>query len=77
MTETLQLIPCGAAGRPQGLTGALPDILRQHCEASAALYARIGYRPPWVSYVACAGPVPVGGGAFVGAPPRRDRLLHA
>lgn len=46
----------------------MPEPLVQACEQSAALYRRIGYQSPWVSYVATDANRGVGGGAFVGAP---------
>lgn len=73
MDEAFRLIPCDADGRPVEPVGELPAALRQACAASAALYARVGHRPPWVSYVAFAGSTPVGGGAFVG-PPQDGRV---
>ena len=39
-----------------------------NCEATAALYGRIGYVEPWVGYVAVDDGRCVGGGAFVGPP---------
>jgi ribosomal-protein-alanine N-acetyltransferase len=63
-----QLIQCDAGGQPLSPIGDLPPVLAENCAASAALYARIGFVPPWVSYIAVAQGVPVGGGAFVGAP---------
>jgi RimJ/RimL family protein N-acetyltransferase len=62
------LVQCDAAGEPLRPVGPLPAALRDNCAASAALYAAIGYEPPWVSYVALCDGEPVGGGAFVGAP---------
>jgi len=62
-----RLVRCDAEGRPQEPL-ALSAPLVAHCAASAALYARLGYAAPWVSYVAVDGALAVGGGAFVGAP---------
>src|SRR6185312_14127614 len=44
------------------------------CQQSVELYRRIGYQPPWVSYIATDGNTGVGGGAFVGAP--RDGVVE-
>lgn len=46
----------------------MPEPLEEACAASAALFDRIGFVPPWVSYVYVSGNVCVGGCAFVGAP---------
>jgi RimJ/RimL family protein N-acetyltransferase len=62
------LVRCDEAGKPVAPTAALPDALAENCAATAALFANIGYNPPWVGYIAIADATPVGGGAFVGAP---------
>jgi [ribosomal protein S5]-alanine N-acetyltransferase len=66
--RTFALLPCDAEGRPVGRLEPLSDALAQACRQSAELYQRIGYAPPWVSYVAVVDGRGVGGGAFVGAP---------
>lgn len=65
---SFRLVRCDAAGAPVEPLGELPPELVRGCEASAALFRRIGFVEPWVSYVAVDDGVPVGGGAFVGAP---------
>jgi len=62
-----RLVQCDAAGAPVEPL-VMPDALTQACAASAALYARIGFASPWVSYIAVADDACVGGCAFVGAP---------
>ena len=62
------LIQCDPDGRPMGKLDTMPEALAQACKQSASLYLRIGYEPPWVSYVAADGNRGVGGGAFVGRP---------
>lgn len=57
-----------------GAVEPLPEELTAACAQSAELYGRIGYEPPWVSYVAVDSGRAVGGGAFVGAP--RDGLVE-
>lgn len=70
---SFRLVRCDPAGEPVEPLGALPSELAQANAASAALFQRIGYVAPWVSYVAVADGAPVGGGAFVG-PPRDARV---
>jgi RimJ/RimL family protein N-acetyltransferase len=52
----------------------MPAALVENCLATASLYRRIGFAPPWVGYVAIDGKEGVGGGAFVGAP--RDNCVE-
>lgn len=40
----------------------------QACAATAAMYDRLGFDPPWIGYIAVMAGTAVGGGAFVGAP---------
>lgn len=63
-----ELLQCDREGAPVGALAAMPDELASACRQSADLYRRIGYEPPWVSYVASVDGRGVGGGAFVGAP---------
>lgn len=63
-----ELVPCDEAGMPVRSVGVMSLALRELCSASAGLYAKIGFEPPWVSYVAVSGGKPVGGGAFVDKP---------
>jgi len=46
----------------------MPEALAANCRATADLYRRIGFVPPWIGYVAVVNGRGVGGGAFVGAP---------
>jgi RimJ/RimL family protein N-acetyltransferase len=40
----------------------------QACAATAAMYDRLGFDPPWIGYIAISSGTAVGGGSFVGAP---------
>jgi RimJ/RimL family protein N-acetyltransferase len=72
MVENMfRLVMCDDAGQPMEALGALSDPLKDSCQQTAQLFRRIGYRPPWVGYVAFAGSTGVGGGAFIGAPRER------
>src|SRR5690606_34016973 len=46
----------------------MPRALVANCRATADLYRRVGFVPPWIGYVAVIGGRAVGGGAFVGPP---------
>jgi ribosomal-protein-alanine N-acetyltransferase len=51
-----------------GNLDAMSSDLIAACAQNADLYKRVGYRYPWVSYIASVRGCGVGGGAFVGAP---------
>ncbi len=68
------LIQCDRDGLPVQAIESIPEELVAACDRSAELYLRIGFQPPWVSYVASDSGAGVGGGAFVGAP--RDGLVE-
>jgi [ribosomal protein S5]-alanine N-acetyltransferase len=67
------LVRCGADGRPLTPISEVPQAIIATYAANADLYRRVGFNPPWVSYVATDGPRAVGGGAFVGKP-RENRV---
>jgi RimJ/RimL family protein N-acetyltransferase len=68
---TLSLIRCGLDGVPLRPIPTVPAAITATYVANAALYGRLGFVEPWVSYVAVDSGSAVGGGAFVG-PPRED-----
>lgn len=65
---TFTLIPCDAHGLPVQAVAVWPDALAANCRATADLYRRVGFVPPWIGYVAVVEGRGVGGGAFVGPP---------
>lgn len=65
---TVSLVQCDEHGEPTEPLGPLPPVLKENCAATAALFASIGFTPPWVGYVTVDEGAPVGGCAFVGAP---------
>lgn len=65
---SVRLIQCDERGEPVEPLVALPPVLKENCAGTAALFASIGYAPPWVGYVTVDGERPVGGCAFIGAP---------
>lgn len=73
LKKAFRLIACDRDGRPQEELGDLPQMIRDNCERTAALYRKTGFVPPWIGYLAvCDGSI-VGGGAFVG-PPRQNSV---
>jgi len=62
------LIPCDQNGTPTKTTLDMPEALVANCQATAELYRRVGFSPPWIGYVAAVENRGVGGGAFVGPP---------
>jgi ribosomal-protein-alanine N-acetyltransferase len=62
------LVRCGANGSPLTPISDVPDAIVATYAANADLYRRVGFVPPWVSYVAVEDGRAVGGGAFVGSP---------
>jgi [ribosomal protein S5]-alanine N-acetyltransferase len=67
------LVRCGADGIPLSPIFDVSEAIVTTYAANADLYRRVGYVPPWVSYVAVDDGRAVGGGAFVG-PPRDNRV---
>ena len=65
---TFHLVQCDVNGRPMEPVGPLPEFVAENCVGGAALYASVGFVPPWVGYIAVDDGKAVGGGAFVGAP---------
>ena len=67
------LVRCGADGSPLTPISDVPETIVATYAANADLYRRVGFVPPWVSYIAVDDGRAVGGGAFVG-PPRENRV---
>jgi [ribosomal protein S5]-alanine N-acetyltransferase len=67
------LVRCAANGRPLTPIADVPEAIAATYAANADLYRRVGFVPPWVSYIAVDDGRAVGGGAFVG-PPRDNRV---
>ena len=62
------LVPCDQNGNPAQAIPDMPEVLVANCQATAELYRRVGFAPPWIGYVAVVNNRGVGGGAFVGPP---------
>jgi [ribosomal protein S5]-alanine N-acetyltransferase len=67
------LVRCGADGNPSVPVSSVAESIAATYAANAALYRRLGFIEPWVSYIAVDYDCAVGGGAFVG-PPRDGRV---
>lgn len=65
---TFSLVPCDQNGDPIQAILDMPETLVANCQATADLYRRVGFAPPWIGYVAVDNNRGVGGGAFVGPP---------
>ncbi len=64
----ITLIPCDENGQPLRYIADIPEPIASACAQSSKLYQRIGYKDPWVSYIAVDSGRCAGGGAFVGRP---------
>ena len=73
LAEAFRLVACDRNSIPCEDLGDLPHIIRENCEATAALYRKTGFTPPWIGYLAVFNGVVAGGGAFVG-PPKQNRV---
>ncbi|MBX7061556.1 MAG: GNAT family N-acetyltransferase [Pyrinomonadaceae bacterium] len=62
------LVSCDQNGDPITAVSEMSEELTANCRATADLFGRIGFEPPWIGYIAVADGRAVGGGAFVGAP---------
>jgi [ribosomal protein S5]-alanine N-acetyltransferase len=65
---SVRLVQCDERGEPVEDLDVLPPVLKENCQGSAALFAAVGFAPPWVAYITVSDDKPVGGCAFVGAP---------
>jgi [ribosomal protein S5]-alanine N-acetyltransferase len=65
------LVNCDADGNPLRPIAVVAQAISATYAENAQLYRRVGFMPPWTSYVAVDGDRAVGGGAFVG-PPREN-----
>lgn len=61
------LVDCRRDGTLASSCARTPEIVAA-CAATAAMYDRIGFDPPWIGYIAIRHGIAVGGGAFVGGP---------
>ena len=64
MKQPVRLVQIGDDGTPAEGLNALPEVAKEACAATAALYQRVGFDPPWTGYLALSGPEVVGTCAF-------------
>lgn len=70
MKQPIRLVQISDDGSPAERPNPLSEVAREACAATAALYGRVGFDPPWVGYLAVSGPDVVGTCAFKTAPRR-------
>ena len=68
MKQSIRLVQIGDDGSPAERLDSLPEVARDACTATAALYGRVGFEPPWVGYLALSGRDVVGTCAFKTGP---------
>ncbi|HWM26012.1 MAG TPA: GNAT family N-acetyltransferase [Chthoniobacterales bacterium] len=68
MKQPLRLVRIGADGTSVESLDSLPEVAREACAATTALYDRVGFDPPWTGYLALSGPDVVGTCAFKTGP---------
>lgn len=75
MSRTIEitLTPIARDGSIRVANGARSELLSAVIEATVALYAREGFEPPWIGYIALQRDEPVGTCGFK-SPPRDGRV---
>lgn len=68
----VHLHPIDDAGRVDGLRREPPPAAREAVEATVALYRRVGFRPPWIGYLATTDGGVVGTCGFAAPPHQGD-----
>jgi RimJ/RimL family protein N-acetyltransferase len=69
----LRFVPVDRSGTPTDASLTLDATARQACEATAALYGRVGFVPPWLGYIAVLEDEVVGICGFA-APPANGQV---
>ena len=64
----MKLHPIQTGGIVSGDAGQLPAATREVLQATASLYERTGFTPPWICYIATVSDRPVGTCGFKSAP---------
>lgn len=64
----ISLVPIDSDGAPRGFTEELPEVAKEVLGATAALYAAVGFKEPWIGYLAVADSTPVGACGFKSPP---------
>ena len=66
--NSVSLIPIDRDGTPRGFGGVLSEFTREVFRATRALYESVGFKEPWVGYLALADGKPVGTCGFKSGP---------
>jgi len=69
----LRFVPIDRAGLPGGHCPELGQASKESCAATAALYERVGFVPPWLGYLAVSGELNVGICGYT-APPKSGEV---
>ena len=64
----LRFVPIGRSGKPTDTRIRLGEHAEEVCSATASLYERVGFEPPWVGYLAVSSDQVMGSCGFK-APP--------
>lgn len=65
---TVSLIAIDQEGSPRDFTGVLPEVMHEVMRAIVSLYESVGFKEPWICYLALEDAVPVGTCGFKSAP---------
>lgn len=68
MSGDLSLVPIDRDGMPRGYGGELPGVAAEVLRATGKLYESVGFKEPWVGYLALAKSTPVGTCGFKSPP---------
>lgn len=68
MNGDLSLVPIDGDGIPRGYRGVLSEVTAEVLRATVRLYESVGFREPWIGYLALAGSTPVGTCSFKSPP---------
>jgi len=66
--QHMDLVEISVDGTPAQALGALPEFVMNACTQTAAHYTKVGFSPPWISFLAICDSQVVGICAFITAP---------
>ena len=73
MDNSVSLIPIDRDGTPRSYVGPLPEVTSEIFRLTNKLYESVGFKEPWICYLAMLNSRPVGTCGFK-APPRDGRV---
>jgi RimJ/RimL family protein N-acetyltransferase len=71
MKQSIRLVQIARDGVPAEGLGSLPEVVTEICKATASLYRKLGFHPPWIGYIAVSGSEIVGTCSFTSRPEMR------